>query len=203
MLFIIDLLIAWALSMLGGALFGLAPFFLGKHMGKPNLGRLGWKWCTVAGLVFLQIPVALGFIVAIFVRDYDYYPAPKSAAAPSAPAYSCGVPLDHNRAASLGISCLSGPMKGRTYPISGSGVMIGRDYDCAVRFEAGVPGVSRHHCSLRYQGGALMLTDLSSAYGTYLSDGRRLPPQYPTAVGAGSRFYVGDQNNLFQIVIIN
>ena len=201
MLFI-DLLIAWALSMLGGALFGLAPFFLGRYMGKPNLGRLGWKWCTVAGLLFLQVPVALGFIVAIFVRDYDYYPAPKPVAAPPYVSGAHQVP-ENCRPVTLGLTCLSGPMKGRSYPIGNSGVVIGRDYDCAVRFESGVPGVSRHHCTLRYQGGALMLTDLSSAYGTYLSDGRKLPPQYPTAVGAGSRFYVGDQSNLFQIVIIN
>ena len=194
-----DLLIAWALSMLGGALFGLIPFFLGKHMGKPNLGRLGWKWCTVAGLLFLQVPVALGFIVAIFVRDYDYYPAPAPVASPAMPRTAPAV----QGAVKLGITALSGAMKGRTYPIGNAGVVIGRDYDCAVRFESGTPGVSRHHCTLRYQGGGLVLTELSSAYGTYLADGRKLPPQYPTSVGAGSRFYVGDQSNLFQIVIIN
>ena len=192
-----EILIAWAFSMLSGAIFGLIPFFVGKHMGKPNLGHLGWKWSMVAGLLFLQVPVALGFTVAIIVRDYDYYPAPKPVAVPQQPV------CDNYRGVTLGLTALSGAMKGRTYPIGNSGVMIGRDYDCAVRFDAGVPGVSRHHCSLRYQGGALMLTDLSSAYGTYLSDGRKLPPQYPTAVGAGSRFYIGDQNNLFQIVIMN
>lgn len=201
MLFI-ELLIAWAFSMLSGALFGLIPFFIGKHTGKPNLGRLGWKWSMVAGLLFLQVPVALGFTVAIFVRDYDYYPAPSAA-----PVYAARNTMPATAPAAqgvaLGLTCLSGPLKGRTYPVSTDGIMIGRDYDCAVRFDAGTPGISRHHCSLRYQQGSLMLTDLSSAYGTYLSDGRKLPPQYPMAVGAGSRFCLGNQGNLFQVVIIN
>ena len=197
-----ELLIAWAFSMLGGAIFGLLPFFVGKHTGKPNLGRLGWKWSMVAGLLFLQVPVALGFTVAVIVRDHDYYPAPKSAVKVSSVSMAHEVP-ESCRPVKLGITALSGPLKGRTYPISESGIMIGRDYDCAIRFDANTPGISRHHCSLRYQQGALMLTDLSSAYGTYLSDGRKLPPQYPMAVGAGSRFSLGNQANLFQVVIIN
>ena len=193
-----EVILFMALSMLSGAVFGLIPFFAGKHLGKPNLGQLGWKWTMVSGLLFLQIPTAIGFVVAIIVRNYDYYPPAASASAspsfvpPTAPA---------PRAASLGLTCLSGPLKGRTYTISENGIMIGRDHDCAIRFDGNTPGISRHHCSLRFQNGALMLTDLGSAYGTYLSDGRKLPPQYPTQVGAGSRFFLGDQANLFQIVI--
>lgn len=191
-----DVLLGMALSMLSGAVFGLIPFFAGKHLGKPNLGQLGWKWTMVSGLLFLQVPVAIGFVVAIIVRNYDYYPpAPPTAAAAVPPTAPAG------RTASLGLTCLSGPLKGRTYSISGNGIMIGRDHDCAIRFGAEAPGISRHHCSLRWQNGALMLTDLGSAYGTYLSDGRKLPPQYPTQVSAGSRFYLADQTNLFQIVI--
>lgn len=195
-----EILIGMALSMLSGAVFGLIPFLAGKHLGKPNLGRLGWKWTMVSGLLFLQVPVAIGFVVAIIVRNYDYYPAPATtpAARPTMPATAPAA-----QGSMLGLTCLSGPLKGRTYPISTDGIMIGRDYDCAIRFDAGTPGISRHHCSLRYQQGSLMLADLSSAYGTYLSDGRKLPPQYPVAVGAGSRFCLGNQANLFQVVIIN
>lgn len=196
-----EFLIGAALSMLSGAVVGLIPFFVGKYMGKPGLGQLGWKWTMVSGLLFLQVPVAIGFVVAIIVRPNDYYPPqnPRPASVPAtAPATA---PASAPRAGSLGITCLSGPMKGRTYSISESGIMIGRDHDCAIRFDAEAPGISRHHCSIRWQQGALMLTDLNSAYGTYLSDGRKLPPQYPTQIGAGSRFYLADQRNLFQIVI--
>lgn len=191
----LEFLIGAALSMLSGAVVGLIPFFVGKYMGKPGMGELGWKWTMVSGLLFLQVPVAIGFVVAMIVRPGDYYP-PQRAAAPM-PATAPAAP----RATSLGITCLSGPMRGRTYVIGDSGIMIGRDHDCAIRFEAETPGISRHHCSIRWQQGTLMLTDLHSAYGTYLSDGRKLPPQYPTQISAGSRFYLADTKNLFQIVI--
>lgn len=194
-----DFIFFMAFSLLAGALVGLIPFFVGKYTGKPNLGRLGWRWTMASGLLFLSGPVAIGFVIAIIVRNYDYYPpstppshVPPAPVPPTAPA---------PHAASLGLTCLSGPLKGCTYPISGNGIMIGRDYDCAIRFDGSTPGISRHHCSLRWQNGALMLTDLGSAYGTYLSDGRKLPPQYPTQVGAGSRFFLGNQSILFQIVI--
>lgn len=192
-----EFLVGAALSMLSGAVVGLIPFFVGKYMGKPSLGQFGWKWTMVSGLLFLQVPVAIGFVVAIIVRPNDYYP-PRSTKPSAAPVTA---PVSAPRTSSLGITCLTGPMKGRTYAIGENGIMIGRDHDCAIRFEAEAPGISRHHCSLRWQQGALMLTDLNSAYGTFLSDGRKLPPQYPTQVGAGSRFYLADQRNLFQIVI--
>ena len=198
----LDFIFFMAFSLLGGALVGLIPFFVGKYTGKPNLGRLGWRWTMASGLLFLSGPVAIGFVIAIIVRNYDYYPS----SAPSSYTYSSPAPsvpptAPAPHAASLGLTCLSGPLKGRTYPISGNGIMIGRDYDCAVRFDGNTPGISRHHCSLRWQNGVLMLTDMGSAYGTYLSDGRKLPPQYPTQVSTGSRFYLGGQSNLFQIVI--
>lgn len=202
-MFFFEVLFFMAFSMLSGAVFGLIPFFVGKHLGKPNLGQLGWKWTMVSGLLFLQVPVAIGFVVAIIVRNFDYYPP----ASPTSHTPYAGAPVPPTapagRSVSLGLTCLSGPLKGRTYPVREDGVMIGRDYDCAIRFDGNTPGISRHHCTLRWQNGSLLLTDLGSAFGTYLADGRKLPPQYPTQVGAGSRFYLGNTANLFQIVIIN
>lgn len=190
-----DFLIYVTLSTLSGALFGLIPFFVGKHKRKPGLAQFGWLCSTASGIIFLQLPVAIGFMIAIFVLPNDFSPwkrkeAPVPPPPPAAP-----------QSRTLGIACLSGPMKGRVYVISPQGLLIGRDSDCAICFVGQAPGVSRRHCSLRWQQDTLMLTDLDSAYGTYLADGRKLPPQYPTPVGAGSRFYLADQKNLFQIVI--
>lgn len=192
------ILLGMALSMLWGAVVGLIPFFLGRYMGKPEMGRLGWKWSMVSGLLFLSLPVAIGFVVAIIVCRYDYSPArPSQAAMPATMPASPAAPA----AVRLGITCLSGPFKGRTYTVGGNGILIGRDQDCAIRFTPDTPGISRHHCSLRWQQGTLVLTDLDSAYGTYMADGRRLPPQYPTRMATGSCFYLANSNNLFQIVI--
>ena len=101
----------------------------------------------------------------------------------------------------LGVKCLAGPFKGRVYTIYMSGLMMGRGVECAIRFDADAPGISRHHCALTWVGGKLFLTDLGSTYGTFLADGRRLTIQNPVLVSTGTRFYLGSNNNLFQIVI--
>ena len=203
----IDLMLALILGMffggLFGALVGLIPFFVGRVAGKPNLGKLGWKWCTGLGLAFgvLAIPVSVAFVVAVIVKDTDYYPkatGPVIPAAPPAPPVGPPAPVVNTH---LGVSCLTGPLKGQTYAIGASGMIIGRDHDCTIRFDPNTSGISRHHCSLRWQNGVLVLTDLGSPYGTFLADGRKLPPQYPTQLAAGSRFYLANQTYMFQIVI--
>jgi len=45
----------------------------------------------------------------------------------------------------------------------------------------------------------LTITDLGSTHGTFLSDGRQLPPNDPRAVTPGIRFYLGSAQNLFEI----
>lgn len=190
----LEFILGLALLLLAGAVVGLIPFFVGRHMGKPGWGRLGWLCCTLGGVLYLSVPAAIGFVVAIIVCRKDFcFPQP----ARSAPA----APRGDTRNGDLGIKCLSGPLKGQTYRLSGEGLMIGRDHDCAIRFAPETPGISRHHCSVRWREGTLMLTDLNSAYGTYLADGQKLPPQYPARLAAGSRFYLANTDYMFQIVI--
>lgn len=195
--YVLYTILAIALGGILGAVFGLVPYLMGKHMGKPNLGTLGFKWCIAGGLISgstLAIPIAVGFAVAIIVKDSDYRapaPAPVPTPAPPEPGVNTH----------LGITCLAGPMRGQTFPVGRYGLIVGRDHDCTVRFSPDTAGISRHHCSLRWQNGTLILTDLNSAYGTFLADGKKLPPQYPTQVAVGTRFYLANDRNLFQIVI--
>jgi len=150
----------------------------------------------------MPFPLAFGFIVAIFVskRDYNAPGLSGGAAAPAVidatrPAYQA----PRASGVQLGVACISGPLKGQNYRIGPDGVLIGRDYDCTIRFPAQPAGLSRHHCRISYQQGQLMLTDLTSAYGTFFADGRKLPPQYPAALSVGSRFYLGNPDLLFEI----
>ena len=184
-----------------GALMGLIPFFVGKNTGKPKLGMLGFRWCIGLGVVSagtLAVPVAVGFLVALIVRDRDYTPG--GGARPGTDAGGSPPPLPPVNT-HLGVTCLAGSMQGQTVPISGQGLIFGRDHDCAIRFPADSAGISRHHCALRWQDGELLLTDLGSTYGTFLADGRKLPPQCPARMTAGTVFFLGSQANLFQIVI--
>lgn len=189
----LDILLGMAIGGLSGAVLGLIPFFVGRSSGRPDLGRNGLI-CSIgagASLVFSwALPaVVVGFVIAILVKSgerpqpvYQSYPPPPS----------------HN----LGVKCISGPLMGQTYSVGPQGMIIGRDHDCAVRFPKDQPGISRHHCSLRWEGGVLMLTDMGSSHGTFLSNGTRLPGQFPTQLPVNSRFYLVNTGIMFQVVIV-
>ncbi len=178
-----------------GAAAGLLPFFIGRATNKPRLGRMGLIWTAVSGLLLLQFVTAIVFTIIILSRKNDCGMAPPSQPVPS-PA-----PPPPPRVDTLGVTCLSGSLKGRTYSVDISGLIIGRETDCAIRYVSDNAGISRHHCSLTWVNGQLFLTDLGSTYGTYMSDGRRLAAQSPVALSVGTRFYLASANNLFQIII--
>ena len=194
---------------IGGSLLGLLPFFIGRGVGKPNLGMLALICCTVSGVISVLIFVGLaflvmvGFIIAVLVCQYDIRPVVNNRPTPPPVQYTqpAGpIVYGYNDNSALGLTCLSGPLKGRTYRVSRDGLMIGRDYDCGVRFAPNTPGISRHHCSIRWYQGGPVLVDLSSSHGSFLADGRQIPPNYPTALQVGSRFYLGDPQYMFQLV---
>lgn len=101
----------------------------------------------------------------------------------------------------LAVQCVAGPLQGQTYPIRGNEIVFGRESSCAIRMPEGTPGISRRHACIRWQQGMPMLIDLGSSYGTYLADGKQLPPNYPEPVAAGTRFYLGNRGNMFQIIV--
>lgn len=191
--------------LLVGAAIGLVPFLLGKFFGKPVWGQLGLICCALGGLFHIGIPalLALGFAGAIFLTKEDLHMShtgPYSSPKPAG--FSRTTPAGGAQAPSaLSIQCLSGPLKGRVYRLGTKGVTFGRDGSCTIHLPDGTPGVSRVHCCIRWEQGVPVLVDLNSSYGTFLADGKRLPPQYPTQVAAGTRFYLGNTGNLFQIII--
>lgn len=101
----------------------------------------------------------------------------------------------------LAVQCITGPLQGQVYPIRGNEILLGRESVCAVQMPDKTPGISRRHACIRWQQGMPVLIDLGSSYGTYLADGKQLPPNYPEPVAAGTRFYLGNRDNLFQIIV--
>lgn len=184
--------------LLGGALLGLLPLLVGRGTGKPELGKLGMLASTLSGLVFLSLPVAVGFLIAILVKAEDYVPR-RSATNQPPQTFRMTEPPPKPETTGLCLLCLSGPLRGQAYQIGRNGLMLGRDPVCGVHLPDRTPGISGRHCCLRWQEGSLMLIDLNSRYGTFLGNGRQLPPNYPTPLTAGSRFYLGDTSCLFQI----
>lgn len=190
-----------AVLMLLGALVGLLPLVLGRYFNRPGLGKLGMLCCTFSGLLpGLQLLVAIGFVLAIFIKKTDFI-WPQHGAAPVQPQSYSPPPPRTMPGNMLYVTALSGPLRGQSYPLGPDGLLFGCDPSCAVRFPAGTPGVSHQHCCIRFQQGVPTLTDLNSTYGTFMGDGRKLPPSYPAQLAAGSRFYLGDTRCLFQLTL--
>ncbi|MCM1064304.1 MAG: DUF805 domain-containing protein [Eubacterium sp.] len=186
----------------------LIPVFMVGAL-VPNLAVCWRRFHDIgkSGLWYLIIFVPLvGVILMIVWLSQDgqpgnnqYGPNPKDPGRYSAPPGQ-GVSSLPGRGC-LAVQCLSGPLQGQIYPIRDGEILFGRESVCAVRMPEGTPGISRRHCCIRWQQGMPMLIDLSSSYGTFLADGKKLPPHYPEPVAAGTRFYLGNRGNLFQIIV--
>lgn len=190
------------LTILPGLAFLEAAFMLG--MAIPSVavcwrrlhdtGRSGAWWL----LVWLPIVGAVMLVIWLAQDSQPgpntYGPNPKGSLGTS---YSGGQNVQGR--GNLAIRCLNGPMQGQIYPIGVGGLQFGRDSTCTVRFPDGSPGISRCHCQLRWEQGIPVLVDLGSSYGTFLGSGKRLPQNYPEPVAAGTRFYLGNTGNLFQL----
>ncbi|MCD8365210.1 MAG: FHA domain-containing protein [Clostridiales bacterium] len=194
-------------SLIGGAagcLLGLIPYFVGKSRGKPNMGQWGWFWCFLAGFIISSFWVMIGFLIAIMVTQNDARPFRIGSQKNTTEVQHVQVvhQIEPPMSGTLCLNCLSGPLKGRSYNIGRNGMQFGRDVDCAVRFPNDTKGISRHHCAIRWQQGVLVLVDMGSTYGTFQGDGRQLPQNYPVTIAPGSRFYLADPSNLFQITAL-
>lgn len=94
-----------------------------------------------------------------------------------------------NEAPCCRLTALSGPLKGRVFPVSRTGVTIGRSPSCDIPFPTDTRGVSGAHCRISVDPqGRVLLTDTRSTYGTYLGDGRRLTPHQPIVMRNGQIF---------------
>ena len=94
---------------------------------------------------------------------------------------------------------LGGYMDGRTYSVSGKELTIGRSHDMAIRYPDATKGISRRHCKIFIFDGKLMLMDLGSTYGTFVSGKGRIIPDAPVPLKRGDTFFVGDKRNKFII----
>lgn len=101
----------------------------------------------------------------------------------------------------LRLQGISGAFAGRRFSVSGP-LRIGRDpARNDLVYPGGTQGISGAHCVLTPEGGGLTLTDLGSSYGTFLAGGQRLTPQKPVSLKPGDRFWLGSQQELFEIAV--
>ncbi|MEZ5351876.1 MAG: trypsin-like peptidase domain-containing protein [Bryobacteraceae bacterium] len=118
-------------------------------------------------------------------------PQPKPPAPPAAPAM-----------ARIALRGVSGTHAGQAIPLGGKPCVFGRDPQVAnLIFPADSAHVSKRHCQITRDTdtGRIWLEDLWSSNGTFLSDGSRLPSGEKRELRPGDRFYLGCEDNLFEI----
>ncbi len=193
----IGIFLLFPIAVFTAPIYSLAVFI-------PNLAvtvrRLHDTNRSGAYLFFAFVPL-VGFILLIVWLAENSFPGPNAYGGgiqyTTAPGYR-GAPSG----GTLGVKCLAGPLQGHTYPVGAAGVTIGRDMSCSIRLPETTPGVSSRHCSVKFGNGSPVITDLGSKYGTFLSDGRKLPVQYPFTVQVGTRFFLGGNDVQFELVIM-
>jgi ABC-type multidrug transport system ATPase subunit/pSer/pThr/pTyr-binding forkhead associated (FHA) protein len=73
-----------------------------------------------------------------------------------------------------------GPSAGKTYPLEGDEILIGREPNSTLQIDA--PGVSRKHARLTFQNNQYLLEDLGSSNGTFVN-GERITKSWPLKNG--------------------
>jgi len=85
----------------------------------------------------------------------------------------------------------SGPTPGKTFPLEGDVITIGREAGNGIVINDAE--VSRKHSQLTFQGGKYVLTDIGSTNGTFVN-GQRITGQH--VLSAGEVISLGEQINL-------
>lgn len=121
-------------------------------------------------------------------------PAYMNPTMPAAPAAKAAAAADSG----YRVQGLTGTFAGRRFAVPRQ-LRIGRDPQRNdLIYPAGTQGVSGAHCVLRVEGDTVFLRDLGSTYGTFLS-GRRLAPSEAAVIQVGERFYLGSENEMFEL----
>lgn len=95
---------------------------------------------------------------------------------------------------------ITGIYAGQSIALSGGKVVFGRDQtDCNVMFPGNVANISRHHCTLSYDGQAVWLTDNYSSNGTFLGNGEKLNSGSRVQILPGQRFYLANTQTMFEL----
>lgn len=95
---------------------------------------------------------------------------------------------------------VNGIYQGQIFPIEKGQLVFGRDAKtCNILFPQYAKGISRVHCTLRYDGQRFYLTDHKSSNGTWLENGKRIPSGMEMELTCNQHFYLGNNENMFEI----
>ena len=96
-----------------------------------------------------------------------------------------------------GVRCISGMFQGTFFPFMQTKMVLGRNaQQCSIVFPPNAMGVSALHCGLVWDKSTstVVVKDLGSTYGTFVSDGRKLTPGQMAVLRNGDSLTIGHQN---------
>lgn len=102
------------------------------------------------------------------------------------------------------LRCISGVFNGNRMDINDQPVLIGKDPRfCQIVYPSSENTVSDQHCVIRYNPSdhIFILEDRGSLQGTYFVSGERILPGVPKILKSGDRFFIGNPQNLFEVII--
>ncbi len=161
----------------------------------------GWLILLILALLVLGI-VAIAIIIIIIIVASKRKKAKKKAQ--QAPVNNMPGPNMAGPVRIPMVRSLAPQHNGATFGIGNAPLMVGRDVSgCAIVFREGTAGVSSRHCTIEWKPatGEFYVTDLRSTYGTFLMNGRRLPPNVPCRLMPGDSFYVGESVNVIRVEV--
>lgn len=157
-------------------------------------------------LVLVKISVALVVIVLItlikvMVRAVKGSGAPKPSPLPSPPKPL--TPEGPQVQAKPVLRGISGVYQGADVPFDGKPIVLGRDPNAAnLVFPSDTRGVSSRHCVVKFEDSRFYVEDCWSTNGTFLAGGKAVTPGKAVEVKPGTRFYLGDQTNTFEVAMV-
>jgi len=98
---------------------------------------------------------------------------------------------------------ISGVYQGADVPFDGKPIVLGRDPGAAnLVFPSDTRGISSRHCVVKYEDSRFYVEDCWSTNGTFLAGGKAVSPGKAVEVKPGTRFYLGDQTNTFEVAMV-
>lgn len=93
---------------------------------------------------------------------------------------------------------VGGEMEGQVFLLH-STLKFGRSPQCDIVFPKNAPGISGLHCELAIEDGRVVLRDMQSTYGTYLTKGVQMEPRVNYYLHLGDEFTLAEGGQTFRL----
>ncbi len=167
------------------------------------------EWWGPKGAEWIPVILLLAAVLMAFraprkkasqaMLQYQSLPEPARYAPPIAPISPQTAGATGTRPALHGVA---GQYQGKSFSLDAGPSVLGRDQRASNLVFAPENGsISKRHCMVSWEAArrTFVIQDLGSTNGTFLATGERLPPGQSRDLPPGSRFYIGDLRNQFEV----